>query len=154
MAKEAEVIRAKVTNTGNSLRIIHDVDSKMVTIPPMSSAVLLIPDRQFRDLVKSKNVKVEVSEEELTAGRAKPRPPKPSKEPKGSAGTDGNEGNAGSEGTLSAKSVLDKLESGDLPYRELVEQAKIVLGDEFPEHPAQPKKRDIVELLEARAAKE
>lgn len=149
---EPEVIRAKVTNIGNSLRIIPDVDGRAVSITPGSEAVFLVSGRQFRDLVKSSRIVVEETDAEITnrAVDKKPRP-KPQPDPEGDDGVDGSDGADGNEGEakMTAAELLEM--QSDMTYREFVEAAREVLGDEFPDHPAQPKKKDLVELLEARA---
>lgn len=145
-----DVVRVKILNTGMGSRIIPDVDGKSVTLTPGSEAVILVSTRQFRDLVKSSNLSVSETNEDVT-GRAVEK-----KQPAGEAGAQGQDGPVGNEGEArpTATGVLAKLEADGLTYRELVDAAKEVLGDEFPEHPAQPKKREIVELLEARREKE
>ncbi len=149
---EPEVIRAKVTNIGNNLRIIPDVDGRAVSVTPGSEAVLLVSGRQFRDLVKASRLAIEETDEEITnrAVDKKPRP-KPQPQQQGEAAREGSDGAVGNEGEakMTAAELLEK--QGDMTYREFVDAAREVLGDEFPDHPAQPKKRDLVALLEAQS---
>ena len=139
------VVRVEVENIGQNTRILHDASGRMVQVPPNASAVLLVPRRQYNDLRASNQISVRVTDKELTGNRAQPVKKKPAPAPKEPENPVVAE---------TAASLLARVQSDDISYRDFVEAARATLGDEFPASPAQPKKRQLIALLEKRAEAE